>query len=91
MPVLTRTLILNILIKHETLTVEGIAKHIDKRMAPNLQHLNFLLDELTGIGFLKMLNGILPPTYTITSDGIAEGERLIEHPEQPNHASKMDD
>jgi hypothetical protein len=44
--------------------------------APDKAHLQFLLDELTESGYLNILDGVTPCTYTITDKGIVEGKRL---------------
>ena len=78
MTTLNRTTLLNSLIKHETLTIVDIRKVENLGMIPDNVHLNFLLKELIESGDVHLLNGVLPLTYTITTKGIAEGERLSE-------------
>jgi predicted transcriptional regulator len=75
---LNRTLVLNTLIKHETLTLTDIAKEENLGMKPNNQHLQFLLEELDESGYVQKLDGATVSTYTITTKGIEEGERLKE-------------
>jgi len=78
MTTLNRTMVLNSLIKHETLTIVDIRKAENLGMIPDKVHLNFLLNELIESGHINTLNGVLPLTYTITTNGIGEGERLNE-------------
>ena len=75
---INRTVLLNSLIKHETLTIEDIAKKENLGMTPNRDHLNFLLEELLESGDINTLQGVIPCTYTITDQGIKEGARLNE-------------
>ena len=78
---MNRTTVLNSLIKHETLTISDLRKHKNMGFIPDNLHLDFLLQELIESGHIDTLNGITPLTYTITSKGIAEGERLNENVE----------
>ncbi|ANE50923.1 hypothetical protein [Flavisolibacter tropicus] len=78
MATLNRILVLNTLIKHETLTLTDIGKEENLGMIPNKQHLQFILEELGESGYIQKLNGAMVSTYTITDKGIAEGERLKE-------------
>ena len=78
MTTLNRTLVLNTLIKHETLTLTDIAKEENLGMIPNEQNLRFLLEELDESGFIQKLDGTAVSTYTITDKGIEEGKRLKE-------------
>jgi len=78
MTTLNRTIVLNTLIKHETLTLTDIAKAENLGMIPNEQHLRFLLEELDESGYIQKLDGAAVSTYTITDKGIEEGERLKE-------------
>jgi hypothetical protein len=73
---LNRTLILNTLIRHETLTIGDIAKEENLGIIPDLKHVDFLVSELTESGHIQQLDGAIPPTFTITTKGIEEGERL---------------
>ena len=75
---LNRTIILDTLIKHETLIIKDIGKEENLGFVPNKEDLQFLLDELTESGHLTMLSGVTPFTYTITDKGIAEGKKLKE-------------
>ena len=77
---INRTLLLNTLIKHETLTIVDIAKKENLGMIPDKRHLNFLLEELIESGDIDTLNGVTPCTYTITDHGIREGARLNGNP-----------
>lgn len=73
---LNRTRVLNTLIRHETLTVDDIAKEENLGLVPNKEHLQFLLDELIASEHIHILSGAVPCTYTITDKGIEEGKRL---------------
>jgi len=75
---INRTLVLNSLIKHETLTILDIRKAENLGVIPDNARLNFLLNELIESGHVHALNGVTPLTYTITTKGIVEGERLNE-------------
>jgi hypothetical protein len=76
MSMLNRTRVLNTLIRHETLTLEDLAREENIGMVPNEHHLRLLLEELEADAFVKRLNGAVPCTYTITDSGIKEGKRL---------------
>ena len=73
---LNRKLLLNTLIKHETLTLTDIGKEQILGLVPEKHHLQFLLDELEQDSYIQKLSGIVPSTYTISDKGIAEGNRL---------------
>ena len=75
-----RTIVLNSLIKHETLTISDVGKEENLGMIANQDHLNFLLGELVESGHINTLNGVKPVTYTITEKGIKEGARLNQQP-----------
>ena len=75
---INRTMVLNNLIKHETLTVDDMRKQENSDVVPDDIHLNYLLNELIDSGHVNALNDVTPITYTITSKGIAEGKRLNE-------------
>ncbi|MGE5520235.1 MAG: hypothetical protein ACM3VS_09945 [Candidatus Dadabacteria bacterium] len=72
----SRSIVLDTLIKHETLTIADLVKKENLGVVPNRVHLKYLLMELVESGCIKKLNGITPYTYTITPKGIAEGARL---------------
>jgi len=76
MTTINRTLVLKTLIKHETLTIDDIAKAENLGRIPNKNHLQFLLTELNESGHIHLMNGVVPSTYTITDKGILEGARL---------------
>lgn len=76
MPTLNRTLVLNTLIKHETLTLDDFAKEENLGIIPNEHHLRLLLEELESDSYVEQLDGTILCTYTITDKGIAEGKRL---------------
>jgi hypothetical protein len=71
---LNRTVLLNTLIKHETLTLTDIGKHENLGLTPNKHHLQILLDELEQQSCIQKLDGAIPCTYTVTDKGIAEGK-----------------
>ena len=74
MSFLTRRIILDTLIKHETLTIDDIADPVNLGMSPDMGQLGFLLSELQKAGHISSLRGVLPKTYTITEKGIDEGK-----------------
>jgi hypothetical protein len=69
-------MVLNTLIKHETLTISDLANMVNPGTMSKDNHLQFLLDELIQSGHIHMLIGVSPCTYTITNKGIKEGTRL---------------
>lgn len=73
---INRTIVLNTLIRHETLTIDDLVKEENLGMVPNEDHLNFLLIELEQSGHITLLEGTNPVTYTITVKGIEEGKRM---------------
>lgn len=73
---LNRRLLLNTLIKHETLTITDIGREQNLGLIPNKHHLQLLLDELEQDSYIQKLGGAVPCTYTVTNKGIAEGNRL---------------
>ena len=73
---LNRTLLLNTLIKHETLTLTDIGKQENLGLTPNKHHLQILLDQLEQEACIQKLNGAIRCTYTVTDKGIAEGNKL---------------
>ena len=75
MVTLSRTLILNALIKHETLTLEDLLLEKNLGLVPDRELLAQLLTELEGDAYIEQLNDVVPRTYTITAAGIAEGKR----------------
>jgi hypothetical protein len=76
MSTLNRKLLLNTLIKHETLTLEDVGEEKNLCLIPNKHHLQLLLDELEEESYIQKLEGAVPCTYTITDKGIAERNRL---------------
>ena len=73
---LNRKLLLNTLIKHETLTLTDIGREKNLGLTPNKHHLKLLLDELEEDSYIQKLDGAMPCTYTVTDKGIEEGNRL---------------
>ena len=78
MSTLNRKILLNTLIKHETLTLEDVGAEKNLGLVPNKHHLQLLLDELEEESYIQKLQGAIQCTYTITDKGIAEGKRLME-------------
>ncbi|PTX15019.1 hypothetical protein C8N40_109117 [Pontibacter mucosus] len=76
MATLNRTIVLNALIKHETLTIGDFAKEENLGASPGGNHLQLLVDELVQSGHIHILAGVSPYTYTISDEGIREGARL---------------
>ena len=72
MQTLNRQVILDAMIKHETLTIDDIGKRENLGFLPDKVHLQYLLDELTESKHLQILDGVEPCTYTITDKGISE-------------------
>ena len=72
----SREVVLNTLIKHETLTINDIADPGNLGMRADAQQLQSTLDQLEDAGFIDVLEGAHPKTYTITTRGIEEGERM---------------
>jgi hypothetical protein len=71
-----RKILLETLIKHETLTINDIAKKENLGVVPNKEQLGFLLSELSLSKHILKLSGADAATYTITQKGIDEGRRL---------------
>ena len=78
MSTLNRTIVLNTMIRHETLIIDDISKEDNLGFVPDKKHLQLLLDELLESRHLTILNGVTPCTYSITEKGILEGKRLKE-------------
>jgi len=76
MATLNRKMVLNALIKHETLTLPDLSKAENLGAVPNEHHLRFLLEELEEELYIQQLSGAGVCTYTITNKGIEEGKRL---------------
>ena len=76
MSTLNRKIVLNTLIKHETMTFPDLAKEENLGMASNEHHLRLLVNELEEDAYIQRLDGAVPCTYTITEKGITEGKRL---------------
>ena len=75
---LNRKMVLNSLINHETLILGDLAKMVNPGTVPEDNHLQLLLDELLDSGYIHLLDGVAPCTYTITKKGIGEGKRLAQ-------------
>ena len=78
MKTLNRKVLLDTMTRHETLTIEDVAKHENLGLVPDKVQLRYLLKELVEEGYLTTLDGAFTPTYTITDKGIDEGKRLHE-------------
>ncbi|KAA5538955.1 hypothetical protein F0145_25360 [Adhaeribacter rhizoryzae] len=78
-------MILNTLIKHETLIIGDLVKMVNPGILSEDNHLQYLLDELIQSGHIDMLDGIIPCTYTITDKGIKEGKRLTQEVQDANN------
>jgi hypothetical protein len=76
MSTLNRIVVLNTLIKHETLTLPDLSKEENLGLRPNKHHLQLLLDELEEDSYIQQLHGAAVCTYTITGKGITEGKRI---------------
>ena len=76
MSTLNRIRVLNTLAKHETLTLDDMSKKENLGIAPDMNHLQLLLDKLEQGSYIQKLNGAVRCTYTITDKGIAEADRL---------------
>ena len=76
MSLINRKIILDTLIKHETLTIDDIGKQENLGISADPKQLKFLLSQLTTSGHIQILSGAEPITYSITTSGIEEGERL---------------
>ena len=76
MLILNRKLLLNTLIKHETMILTDIGTVKNLGLTPNRHHLQVLLDQLEQDSYIQKLSGAVPCTYTVTDKGIAEGNRL---------------
>ena len=72
----TRIIVLETLTKHETLTIDDIGKEENLGIVPDKSQLRYLLRQLTMSGFIQVLEGTAPVTYTITLKGIKETDRL---------------
>lgn len=72
MAFLNRMLLLKTLKKHETLTVDDLAREENLGFVPDKIKLQQLLDELEQNGFIQKLDGAEPDTYTISDKGIEE-------------------
>ncbi|MDB5197187.1 MAG: hypothetical protein JWP88_1558 [Flaviaesturariibacter sp.] len=73
---LTRKTLIDALIHHETLTIDDIAKPVNLGLLPDAGELTYLLNDLKREGFITIIGGASPCTYTITDKGISEGRRL---------------
>jgi hypothetical protein len=74
---ITRKVVLDALTRHETLTIDDIAKEENLGMVPDKGQLGYLLHQLTISGHILVLDGVTPVTYTITTSGIKERDRLL--------------
>ncbi|NTS42677.1 hypothetical protein HRG84_17390 [Flavisolibacter sp. BT320] len=77
MLLVTRKIVLETLTKHETLTLDDISKEENLGIVPDKSQLRYLLRQLTMSGFIQVLGGASPITYSITTKGIEECDRLL--------------
>jgi predicted transcriptional regulator len=71
------TTILNTLIKHETLTIDDLAKEENLGITATAEEMQPMLNDLAAGGFVYALDNVSPATYTITNKGIAEGTKEL--------------
>ena len=64
------------MIKHETITIVDIAKAENLGLIPEMGQLKYLLSDLVNEGFIIILQGATPRTYSVTLKGTEEGKRL---------------
>ena len=86
---ISRKLILDTMIKHETLTIVDMAKEENLGLVPEMGQLKYLLSSLVNEGFIILLYGATPPTYSITERGIEEGKQLALTIEPENAGDAM--
>jgi hypothetical protein len=67
---INRTILLNTLVKHETMTIDDLQREENMGMVFNRQQLWYLLRSLQNDGFITILHGAEPCTYTVTTAGI---------------------
>lgn len=77
MNLVTRKILLDTLTRHETLTIDDIAKQENLGLVPDKSQLLYLLKQLVISGHILRLDGATPLTYTITTTGIDEHNRLL--------------
>lgn len=77
MLLVTRKIVLDTLTRHETLTIDDISKNENLGMVPDKGQLRYLLHQLIINGHILVLDGATPVTYTITTSGIKERDRLL--------------
>jgi len=76
MTMISRKMIMDAMIKHETLTIVDMAKAENLGLIPEMGQLKYLLSGLVDEGFVIILQGAIPRTYSITKRGMEEGKRL---------------
>jgi hypothetical protein len=76
MSLITRRIVLETLVKHETLTDSDITKKENLGIVPDESKLRYILRQLTISGFILKLSGVIPITYSITTKGIEESNRF---------------
>ncbi|WP_162056240.1 hypothetical protein [Pontibacter pamirensis] len=64
--------------KHETLTIDDLAKEENLGVTADGNQLQLLVDELVESGHISILDGASPCTYTITEKGISAGKRIVQ-------------
>lgn len=75
---LNPSLVLDTLIKHETLTIHDLSKEENLGIPCTPEEVEPLLHKLKDHGFVTALANVHPPTYTITDKGIKEGRKWKE-------------
>lgn len=66
--------LLSSFIEHETIKITDLTDGINEIDRAENRSLLFHLDALCKVGFILKLDGVIPPTYTITEAGIKESE-----------------
>jgi len=68
-------IVLQVILAHDTLTINDLAQEENLRMEASHDELQPVLDQLQSDGLINTLDDVSPVTYTITDKGIAEGSR----------------
>jgi DNA-binding PadR family transcriptional regulator len=68
-------IVLQVILAHDTLTINDLAKEENLRIEASHEELQPVLDQLQSDGLINTLDNVSPATYTITDKGIAEGAR----------------
>lgn len=70
MNTLNRNILLACMRRHETFTIDNLARAENLGFVPKARQLSVLLGVLIHSGELVLLPGVAPATYTITNKGI---------------------